>query len=176
MDSSTEKTCGTAHCPDGGKPCFSAFRTVRWLLSAVALTVYSIAYDWLVHGSLLLDFYGKTPAHLWRTPEEMGTLFPFCFVLPLILALVISTGYRKLHKKMMKQQQTGCGGVTRKSIGYGLWTGMLIGAVEAKSYLYMPIPGSVAAVWFAVETLKGIGTGLVLAAVYQSMKSKATSV
>ena len=149
---------------------FDAFSTMRWLLSAVAITAYHIAYEWYMRHHVLKDLYAEAPT-IWRYSRD--GLFPFTVALPFSVSLIISSAYRNYYKRCAIGAVGGMNCPYRKSMKFGIWTGLLIGAVRAHNYLSLPISGQMAFALFLSSVIRGIGTGIVLALVYQYIKPKA---
>lgn len=144
------------------------------LISFVAVFAFMFLYDKVFHScKWIMDQYDQTP-QLWRTAEDMGQYFPWFFVRYGILTAVICC----LYKKMCQCATTSCSGkpvnegagccmkpgtcVHKRSMCFGAKIGVLIGTVQASSYIWMPISSSIALAWFGAAVVQGIGVGLIL--------------
>lgn len=145
----------------------------RCLISAVAVFAFMFLYDKLFHGcSWMMEQYAQTAA-LWRTPESMGEYFPWFFVRYGILAMVIVCLYKKFCEAGCSKpinEGAGCcmkSGtcVHKRGMCFGMKIGLLMGTIQASSYIWMPIPGSLAIAWFVGALVQGIGVGFVLSLV-----------
>lgn len=131
----------------------------RNLLAVIAIFVAWSILDYLIHGIMLASSYEAT-ANLWRPMEEMNPLlcygvklgFTICFVL--IYDLLISN----------KSLQNG--------IKFGLLLGLGNGLVDLGSYVYMPIPLTMAGAWLAAALIQ---TGIAGAIVGAMIKQPETS-
>ena len=148
---------------------FDPFSTMRWLLSAIVLTAFWMVFEWYTRNHVLHDMLAQTRMP-WRQSQD--ELFPLTIVLPLSVALIISSAYRNFYKRIRIGPVGSVDCPYRKSIKFGIWTGLLIGAVKAQGYLYLVISGKLVATFFVVSVIKGIGTGIVLCTVYQCLPQK----
>ncbi len=148
--------------------------TTSWLMNAAIVFVFTMGFDWFVHGKLLMDVYEET-ANLWRTPEAMQALSMYCFAKHAVLALVFSALYACWRAK------TTCGKAFssechyKKSAGFGLWIGLMLGVNAAASYIYMPIPAPLAVAWLDSEALKWSLAGVILSFFASRCNASATS-
>jgi hypothetical protein len=124
----------------------------RNLLAIIAVFVVWSILDYLIHGILLQSSYEAT-ANLWRPMEEMKPLlchgvklgFSICFVL--IYDLLISE--KSLHN----------------GIKFGLLLGLGNGLTALGSYVYMPIPLTIAEAWLAATLLQTGVSGAIVGAI-----------
>lgn len=132
-------------------------------LAFLTIAAFAIvfAYDWLVHGNILMDTY-KATASLWRPEDEMKAMMQFCFLKHALEALVFSFLFLR-----WKCTQTFGAMFTslcpvRKGFYFGFGIGLLMGINSAAAYIYMPIPQSLAVSWLIAETFKWALVGGVL--------------
>lgn len=127
------------------------------ILSTAVLFAFLWGYDFIVHGHLLMDQYMATK-NLWRPMAAMEELGGWCLAGTAAMAFVFSTIYNCWSSKC-----DGEGCTIAKSATFGLWIGLLIGIIQAKAYIWLPIPGKLAVLWLVVETAKWGLAGIVLA-------------
>ena len=128
--------------------------TKRILLGALAVFLGWSVLDFVIHGLILTDAYAAT-AQLWRPMEEMKMgLLRFT-------VLVSSVTFAAIYGLF----------VSNKGLGRGLKFGLLFGigagiSMGYGSYSFMPIPYSMALVWFLgtlVEaTMGGLLVGVII--------------
>ena len=123
------------------------------LLAAVVVFLAWAVMDFLIHGVILQSSYASTPA-LWRPMQEMkrGVLYFAVFVNALAFCVI----YAKY--------------VARKSIGtglmYGIWFGLGTGvAMGYGTYAVMPIPYTMALIWFLGHGIEAAVAGLIVASI-----------
>ena len=132
----------------------------RNILAIVAVFIVWSILDFLIHGILLQSTYEAT-ANLWRPMEEMNVLlchgvklgFSICFVL--IYDLQISE--KSLHN----------------GIKFGLLLGLGNGLMGLGSYVYMPIPLTLAEAWFAAALLQTGVSGAIVGALIKKPQNLA---
>ena len=126
----------------------------RYVISALATFVFVFLYDFLVHGFLLGDLYRQT-AQLWRSEEEykMPVMLISEFGFSAVLAYIFTLNY----------EGKGVG----EGVRFGLWIGMLLGAIEIGKYSYMPVPIILMLSWVLAALLTGLGSGMILSLVYK---------
>jgi len=126
----------------------------RYVISVFVVFIFVFAYEFLVHGFLLKDLYDQT-AQLWRPEEEykMPVMFLSQFGFSAVLAYIFTLHY----------EGKGIG----EGIRFGLYIGMLLGAINIGTYSYMPIPMVLMLGWVLAALLLGLGSGVVLSLVYK---------
>jgi hypothetical protein len=143
----------------------------NWIAASIIAFAVAFGYDYLVHGVLLMDMYTAT-ASLWRPEAEMQALGYVCMLSTFVIVTLVAGAYQCWRSKVV------CGAVGssdcpyRKSMGFGLLVGLIIGIVEAKSYVWIAIPAELALAWLAAEVIKWTILGIVLEVVYSKLKSK----
>ncbi|GJL86169.1 MAG: hypothetical protein DHS20C02_19440 [Micavibrio sp.] len=139
------------HCPITG------INIPRYLAAALAGFVFIFAFDFLVHGNLLMDLYEQT-SELWRAPEDM--VMPWMMgtqiLIALITAFIYACGCCDKEGKGIK-----CG------IGFGIKIGLLMAVLMAASYAWMPIPLALALGWAGAGLGTGLGLGIIFSLVYK---------
>ena len=137
-----------------------------WFVSAAAVFVTVMLYDWYIHGTCLKDLYAQTK-NLWRSDEEMKALAMWCPIYHGIISILIAMFYAswRSNQKMGAVRSANC--PYKKSIlGFGLWIGLFTGTIAAAGYIWMPIPAELAQAWFIAEVAKGLILGAVLSFVH----------
>ena len=145
-----------------------------WLISAFIAFLVTLGYDWYVHSKLLMDMYTATAA-MWRKPEEMQALQNLCLAKHALMALIFSGAYLCWRSKTVMGAVGSPDCPYKKSMGFGLWVGLLLGINMASAYIYMPIPQNLAWAWLIAETAKWTLTGAVLSYFTGSCGSSSTT-
>lgn len=137
------------------------------LISFAAVFVFMFLYDKLFHGSVwMMDMYQHT-ANLWRTSEQMRGVFPWMFVRYALLSAAICCLYKKIA---MADDAAYCAAPgeknpcpsTNRGLCFGVALGILLGVMQASSYIWMPMPGALALAWFLGALIQGVLIGLLL--------------
>lgn len=135
------------------------------LIPMVAVAVFIFLYSCLTHGWLLMDEYAAT-ASLWRPQAEMETMCPLWIGYYLLLAGILTCWFKKSKCAFACATAPGekpsCCPIKSGGCCFGLKLGLLMGVLMASSYLYMPIPISLAVKWFFTGFFEGLGIGVVL--------------
>ena len=122
---------------------------------AAVITVFIIwtILDFIMHGVILNDAY-KNTATLWRSMEEMKMVL--IYVGTLIFSIVFVTIYTVFFSE--KGLIPG--------LKYGLLFGLGVGfSMGYGSYAVMPIPHSMAFIWFIGTLIETTVAGLVLGSI-----------
>lgn len=137
---------------------------VQCAISFIAVLVFLFAYDWLVHGHLLMADYQAT-ASLWRPEAEMQALWPWCIAYHVALAAVITCFFKKFKKGMAaccpESCETRCP-IKSGGVCFGMKVGLILALSHSVNYIWLAIPGDLAVKWFAAYLIQGIGAGAVL--------------
>jgi hypothetical protein len=131
----------------------------RFLGAAFVLFIFFFAYEWLVHGYLLMNYYLDTP-QVWRGFYEMRENFPLHILFELVLALWLAFAFAKIYKT---------GGV-ENGLKFGLFFGVFAGLLTASWYLWLPVSVAVGAAWLLSSIIQGVLGGLILGGIYHSKK------
>lgn len=147
------------------------------LIPVAAAAIFLMLYNWLTHGWLLMGDYAAT-ASLWRPQAEMEEMCPLWLAYYIVLAAVVTCWFKKTKCALAcatkpGEKPTRC---PIKSGGccFGLKLGLLIGLMMASSYLYMPIPVSLAVKWFFTGFFEGLGIGIILGMTCKTSSACAT--
>ena len=166
------------------------------LIAVLAVFAFMFLYDKLFHGCpWMMEQYQKT-SNLWRTPEAMHEVFAWFFVRYALLAGVITCLYKRWSKApcCCKGMSSGACGTNANAPGssadcgtkkccprkcgicFGIKVGVLMGVIQASSYIWLPIPGELAIAWFVGALVQGIGVGIILSLILsKSDNSECTS-
>lgn len=130
---------------------------VKCLVPFIAVFATIMAFEWLFHGVYMMPMYEAT-ASMWRTEEEMNKLWWLCILTKLIMAYAICCLYCWMAKGSECQ-----GKCMKKGAKFGFKIGLLLGAPQLASYIWLPIEMDMALKWFTGNILMGVIIGVVLA-------------
>jgi hypothetical protein len=122
------------------------------LLPTLAVTLAWVVLDFIMHGLLLREQYAATP-QLWRPMGEMkmGVMYFGVFISALAFTVI---WHRFVRPK------TG-----PASVLFGVWFGLGHGiAMGYGSFAVMPIPYTMALVWFLGSVVEGAVAGMIVGA------------
>jgi len=127
---------------------------IRAILAVVAVFVVWTGLDMVIHGVILADAYAAT-AELWRPMDEMKM-----YLIHLVV-LISATAFVAIYAVLCARK-----GIMI-AVGYGVLFGVASGiSMGYGTYAVMPIPYTMAMVWFwgcVVEAaLGGVLLGLIL--------------
>jgi hypothetical protein len=128
----------------------------KYLLATFAMFVFVFLYEMGVHGFLLSGQYEKT-ASVWRSMAEMEADMPYGMLFQLLFSAWTAYVFTQLFKN---------GGI-ENGLRYGLYFGVFAGLLTASWYLVLPIPAQLGASWFVSSLIEGLGSGLILGAIYK---------
>jgi hypothetical protein len=131
--------------------------TQRYILSVVAVFAFMFAYEFVVHGHLMMPIYNEFQ-QLWRPEEAMRELFPWSLGIGLALAVAISWLYTRHYE----------GRGIQEGVRFGLYVGVIMGLVQMGTYVYLPISLELALTWFAGYVIEGLGAGIILSLTYKA--------
>lgn len=147
----------------------------KMIVPVIALMVFQFGFEWLVHGVWLKPIYEQT-SQLWRPMNEMG-MFPWCLIRLFTLSLLFGALYCKCAKKMENCATPATGDKKecpkKAAVCFGIVLGLLIGVMNASSYLWMPIPGELAIKWLIAGIVEGVCIALILSCVCKKKDSTA---
>ena len=130
-----------------------AKRTI-WAVVAVFMA-WSIL-DFILHGLLLRSTYEAT-ANLWRPMDQMN--MPLMY----FVTLVFTVCFVLIYGLLVGQKSLASG--IRFGAFFGLATGISMGF---GSYVYMPIPLTLAWSWFFGSWIEAITAGVIVGAIMKS--------
>jgi len=133
----------------------------RYILACSVAFLFIFAFEWAFHGYYLQDLYSKT-AHLWRTKDEMGKLFPWLvsgqFLTAFFLGIVFIKGYEN------------------KGVSEGLRFGLLMGLIFLPArliqYAVAPYPPELIAIWIIGTFIELAIVGGIFSLVYKPKSVK----
>ncbi len=127
------------------------------LICTVAGFIFFFAYNFVVHGHLLISTYALTP-QLWRPEADMHSHFTLMLVMYAVLVYVAADIYGRFSRV----------GGTGEGVRFGLLLGLFIGCMDALPYVWMPISGTLAVYWFLAGFGQGLGLGVLFAMFYKA--------
>ena len=122
----------------------------KYIVSVLIGFISVFAFDFLWHGILLTDLY-KSTAHLWRGPEAMQQYFPLATLMQLAFTAMLCWIFT------LNFEEKGLG----EGLRFGLYMGLFTGVMQIGIYPYIPIPLSLAGLWFLGSFLEVMGLGLI---------------
>lgn len=131
--------------------------TQRFIISVIAVFAFMFAYEFVVHGHLMMPMYREFQ-QLWRPDEAMKELMPWSLGIGLALAASISWLFTRHYE----------GKGLEEGARFGLYVGLIMGLVQAGAYMYLPISLNLALAWFVLYVIEGIGAGVVLSLTYKA--------
>lgn len=131
----------------------------RWLMATMAVFIFIFAFEYLYHGIFLVPTYEAT-ASLWRPMIEMEAMFPFCLATKLAFSILLVWIFSKNYEGK---------GIT-EGLRYGIMLGLLIGVLDFRGYMYLPISVELALAWLGGGILTGLGAGVILSLTFKPCK------
>lgn len=128
----------------------------RTIWAAVAVFIAWSILDFILHGLLLRSTYEAT-ANLWRPMDQMN--MPLMY----FVTLVISVCFVLIYGLPAGRKSPASG--IRFGALFGLATGISMGF---GSYVYMPIPLTLAWSWFFGSWIEAIAAGAIVGAIMKS--------
>jgi hypothetical protein len=110
----------------------------------------------LWHGVLMMGLYKQT-ASVWRPEAEMSQYFLSANLIQLAFSFVFTFIFTRNY------EGKGVG----EGLRFGTFMGFFIGVMDIGLYPYLPIPFTIAALWFVAGLLTGIFGGVVVSLVYK---------
>ncbi len=120
------------------------------LYSIVVGFLFLFGFNWLFHGIVLADAYVAT-ADMWRTPAEMEELKWWCMATQLLIVILLAKLYCKMNC---------CKGI-QGGVCFGVLAGLLLAVLDARAYIYSPLPESLAVAWAIGSLVSGVGLGII---------------
>lgn len=137
---------------------------IKCLIPVAAVFATMFVFNWVFHGMYMMPDYQAT-ASLWRPEAEMQNLMWVCIVSKLIMAFAITC----LFCWVAQGCESG-GKCTKKGAKFGFKIGLLLGAQQFSSYIWLPIQMDMAVKWFVGDVIMGVLIGIVLAYVMRFCK------
>lgn len=129
--------------------------TKRLIFAIIGAFIFVVAFEMLWHGFLMKGLYEAT-ASVWRPEEEHEMIYMFAS--QFLFAAVVAFIYTKIGRHIP----------CKRGIAFGFFVGLILAMPELGSYCYLPIPMSIALLWMLAGLLKGLGTGMAVAAIYKA--------
>ena len=128
----------------------------RIILAVVAVFIAWSILDFILHGFLLRSTYEAT-ANLWRPMDQMKMPLMYFVTFVFTACFVLIYGLLVERKSLVSGIQFGA--------LFGLATGMSMGF---GSFSYMPIPLTLAWIWFFGSWIEAIAAGAIVGAIVKS--------
>ena len=128
--------------------------TKKFILALIGAFVFVFAFEFFWHGFLMRGMYEAT-SEVWR-PEDPAYM-KYIFASQFLFAAVLTFIYTKIG------QHIRC----KRGIAFGFFAGLLLAAPQLGAYCYMPVPLTIPLMWMLASLLKGLGSGMVIAAIYK---------
>ena len=128
----------------------------RIILAVVVVFIAWSILDFILHGLLLRSVY-ETTSNMWRPMNQMN--IPLMY----FVTLVFTTCFVLIYGLLVGQKSLTSG--MRFGALFGLATGISMGF---GSYVYMPIPLTLALSWFFGSWIEAIAAGAIVGAIVKS--------
>ena len=128
----------------------------RLLIAIVAGFAFIFASDFLIHG-FWLDAEYKASAQLWRPEAEMYTLFHWMLTAQLLSAVAFMFIWARWIAS--GSMLTGC------SFGFCFGVAQQVWAIIF--FVVSPVPGTIAAKWFAAGVVQAMVLGVIATGLYR---------
>ena len=126
------------------------------ILAMVAGFVAIFVLDYAIHGVLLADLYNES-ADLWRGQEDMMKYFPYMIGVQAFTAVMLTKIYA-----IFSHKQNWAEGLL-----FGGMAGIMVGALQASTYIYMPIPLDLSFYWLAGTFTQFAIVGALIGLIYK---------
>jgi len=136
-------------------------KVTKCIIPVIAVFLTIFGFEWLFHGMYMMPQYEAT-ASQWRPMDQMQQFWWVCLSTKLVMAAVITCLYGWMAKGCAMQ-----GKCTGKGVKFGLKIGVLLGAQQFASYVWLPIPMEMAVSWLVGNIIMGILIGIVLSIVFR---------
>jgi hypothetical protein len=103
---------------------------------------------------LMKSMYEAT-IEVWR-PEDPSYMI-YIFAAQFLFAAVLTHIYTVVGKYL------SC----KRGIAFGFFAGLLLAMPQLGAYAYMPVPLTIPLMWMLASLLKGLGSGIIIAAIYK---------
>lgn len=143
----------------------------KLLCLTLPVFIFLLAAGYVINHLWLMPVYEQT-ASVWRPADEMKDMMPWLFAFYAVLAVLISALFCKIKKAKMAScnapaddAECNIGGKhcpIKFGICFGGIVGMMLGAMAAANYIWLPIPGTLAVDWFIGWVIQGIGAGVIM--------------
>ncbi len=128
----------------------------RFAICSLVGFAFVFAYEFVIHGILLVPTYEQTP-QLWRPMKEYESFMPLATTMQLLTTAVLCFIYTRHY------EGKGLG----EGMRFGIMMGLLLGLMQFSSYAWMPISMMLAGSWLVVTLVKTIGLGVIFSLIYK---------
>jgi len=128
----------------------------RYIIAGVALSIFTLVFDFIVHG-LLLDATYKATASVWRPEAEMQSYMPLMFATQILFAFVFAFIFTHNY------EGKGLG----EGMRFGLYLGVFVAILQIRSFCFSPIPLSLPIAWAISFIVWGVLGGIILSLLYK---------
>lgn len=135
------------------------------VVSGIAVAIWAWAFDFLWHGNFLMDKY-LAYQNLWRPMPEMETMWPWCIAFHLVMGFLVASAYNCWRAKVTVGAVGSSECPYRKSLGFGLWVGLLLGVPQLMVHMWLPIDVDLPLMWMVGEVVKWTLAGILLNKLY----------
>ena len=129
--------------------------TKRFALATIGAFFFVMIFEMLWHGFLMKGMYDATSS-VWR-PEDAHYM-QYMFASQFLFAGVLAYIYTIIGKHI------SC----KHGVAFGFFAGLLLAMPQLGTYCYLPIPLTISLMWMLASVLKGLGAGVVIAAIYKN--------
>lgn len=123
-------------------------------MATIAAFVFVFIFEGLWHQLLMKDMYEATLS-VWP-PEDPGKMV-YIFTSQFLFVAVMAYIYTVVGKHIP----------CKRGIAFGFFVGLLLAMPTLGTYCYLPIPLTITLMWMLACLLKGLGAGIVIAAIYK---------
>ena len=129
-------------------------KAIRFLLVSAVLFAVALAWNGVVHGSLLKGTDASV-RHLWRA--NLGEMMPVSIAVTIGVVMVFVWGYRRFARNNS----------LREALTYGLFFGLTAGLlVDLNQFFLYPIPFSAVWTWVLAGVVEFVLYALLLSRLY----------
>lgn len=139
-----------------------AFTCKSIAMSGAVVALFTWAYDFLVHGNLLMQLYSQT-SQFWRPMPDMQGMMAYCILYHAAMGLLFAVAYAKFGAKPQGTCDASGTGCSKRTPCFGVWAGLFLALPQLMVYVWMPLPLALPASWAASELLKWTIAGVLLA-------------
>lgn len=129
------------------------------ILGGVAAFVFVFAFEFLVHGFLMMGMYEAT-ATVWRPQTESNMVV--MLLSQFLFAMAIAFFYPIV----------GPDKECKKAAPFGIGLGLVMAMPQIASYSYLPIPISISLAWAAASFVKAFGSAVIVAKVFNKITAR----
>lgn len=142
-----------------------------FLLGIVAAAVSHGVYQ-VAHNILLQDLYTET-AHMWRAPHQVSELVWMLPVSQVVMGFLFAAGYLYWRNKVNVEGSGLVDSLGQKTVMFGGWVGLMMGAPKVMSYVWMPFETPELPIyWMISEIVTWVLVSVALTAVYRAPETK----